>query len=217
MSKDPRATGGATGAAASKKLRAIRPPQIHVEVTGTIIDEAIARHSGYCMGSEAVKIAAPWARNVSTDIQTIRLTDPRRGVRYIYLTPRIMQDMLIDFDSGVKPQPFSFKLRNGQVTSSWKRVRTESGVTKMVKERNDLNRRKLAPEKYRNSVGTGTIIGGKAPPKASTLAKRKPSIATGVSYRREFGLRAYVNRFNLDNGDLSQIKVPTGAPSISER
>jgi hypothetical protein len=90
----------------------IRAPQIVVKVTEELIYEATQRDSSHCMISEAIAIAMPKASRISTDLQTIRLTIPDMGYRFTYLTPRIAQEGLINFDQGVPPEPFKFALRN---------------------------------------------------------------------------------------------------------
>jgi hypothetical protein len=67
------------------------------------------------MIAEAVKLAAPWATNVLVDLQSVRMTDKTRGLRYSYLTPRRGQLALISFDQGKKPKPFTMELAQGAV------------------------------------------------------------------------------------------------------
>lgn len=204
-SKDPTATGGTTGAAAVKALKQYRAPKIPVIVTQHLIDESCRNHSGYCMVSEAVKQAAPWARHVASDLQTIRLTDPVKGLRYTYLTPRAAQTALILFDQGKKPPPFTFTLRGAHIGTAFKRTRTPDG--KVKKEPiNKLGRRRLATNRQSgNDRSVPSTVGGAAMPRIRSSA---------ISTRREFGLRAYVGGFDLDQ--LASAKVPVGAPSISD-
>src|SRR5215472_5262411 len=198
MSKDKAITKRTTGAAASKILRNIRGPILRCRVTEELITTAIRGNSGWCMASEAVKIAAPWAKNISSDLQTIRITDPRRGLRYVYLTPRITQTALILFDQGSALQPFSFTLRGASVHTSFKRVKLPDGTNKKQKIHALGRRRIVLPSKVGNIPD---VVGG-APPK-----RTRPPLGT---FRREFGLRAYTGNFEAAN------KVPTGAPSVSD-
>lgn len=94
----------------------LRTPQVWIEVTDEVIDFSIERDSSHCMIAEAVKAAVPWATHVSVDLQTIRFSDPVKRIRYIYLTPRVAQVPLVQYDQGNRPEPFQFKLARGQAT-----------------------------------------------------------------------------------------------------
>lgn len=102
------------------KAKTPRGPVIDVKVEPRHIDEAVPRDSGYCMIADAVRAAfpdvAPGKNAISVDLQTIRVTDAKRNLRYIYLTPRKAQEALVDFDQGIKPEPFSIRLRGAHVT-----------------------------------------------------------------------------------------------------
>lgn len=93
--------------------RALRPvvPRILVRVGKETITGAVRRDSSHCMISEAIALAAPHMKNISTDLGTVRMTDPKLGLRYIYLTPAACQRALVQFDRGVDPEPFTFELR----------------------------------------------------------------------------------------------------------
>jgi len=82
----------------TKKPRRPHAPYVTVDVTAEMIHQGKVKDSAYCMISEAVKAAYPDARMVSTDIQTIRFSDPKKGLRFIYLTPRVAQVALFNFD-----------------------------------------------------------------------------------------------------------------------
>lgn len=206
MPKDQTATGGTTGGAAAKALRKFRAPTIKVIVTQLIIDQSCRAHSGYCMISEAVKMAVAWALAVSSDLQSIRLTDPRKGLRYVYLTPRVVQMALIRFDQGQTVTPFEFTLRGAHVRTSFKRTKTPEGKVKRTAV-HKLGRRRFnePPSNASNGAVPGTI-GGPAIPRIKSPA---------YSTRREFGLRAYVGGFDLD--ELDKAQMPVGAPSISDK
>ncbi|HYW89971.1 MAG TPA: hypothetical protein VFB50_19515 [Chloroflexota bacterium] len=94
-------------------------PRITVNVTEELIDAAIPLDSSHCMIADAIKAAVPEARSVIVDLAAIRWTNSREGKRYIYFTPGSVQDVLLQFDNGIKPQPFRFVLRApAQVTNS---------------------------------------------------------------------------------------------------
>jgi hypothetical protein len=121
------------------------------------------------MIAEAVKAVVLGAGTVQVDLQTIRFTDPKKPFRYAYLTPRIAQVFLIDFDEGrTDIEPFSFKLKRGMVTA--------------VQRGNHSGKR--GPEQLvlgdkSTKTGPPRRVGGKMPPRGRPAA------------RREFGLKAY--------------------------
>lgn len=100
-----------------------RTPQINVIVTQELIDAAVRRDSSHCMIAEALRDAAPWGTSPSVDTQTIRISNPEKGFRYTYLTPRVAQYKIRDWDEGKVIEPFDFQLRNGQVTLMNRRKR----------------------------------------------------------------------------------------------
>jgi hypothetical protein len=162
--------------ATAKQARNRHAPHIRIEVTPEIIAASTARDSSHCMIAEALRAAYPLARNVAVDLQTIRLTDPAKGLRYTYLTPRTGQIALVDFDQGRLPEPFGMTLRGGQVTvAGYRRPRTpdqaerEKALRKarLVRPVNDGGERTGVPEK----------MGGRTPP------------LSGFARRRAFGIR----------------------------
>jgi hypothetical protein len=92
-------------------------PRFDVTITRERIETAIRRDSAYCMIAEALKEAYPNARYVLVDLQCIRFSDMTKRLRFVYLTPRVAQHALIDFDQGQVPEPFAFRMpANAQVT-----------------------------------------------------------------------------------------------------
>ena len=177
-----------------KAVRTPKAPNLRIQVTQKLIEEAIPKDSGHCMIADAVGVALPDSTHRAIDLQTIRVTDPSKGLRYTYLTPRIAQEALVRFDMGIKPPPFSFLLRGGQVTrANAKQFRKKESDPKKLEVRRKgaakmiaLNRARL---KNRTRPGLSATevpdrVGGKTPPVARH--------ADGVPYsrRREFGVRA---------------------------
>jgi hypothetical protein len=99
-----------------------RSPHTKLVITQELIDTSIRASSGHCMIADAVRDAVPAARNISVDLQTIRWTDPDRGVRYVYLTPPQAQLALVDFDEGNPVHPFYVTVRNAYVATVRKRT-----------------------------------------------------------------------------------------------
>ncbi len=85
--------------------------QLQVDVSSDIITKSSRRDSSHCMIADAIQAALPVARSVSVDLATIRFTEPKKGRRFVYLTPPGAQRALILFDQGGKVDPFVFTLR----------------------------------------------------------------------------------------------------------
>jgi hypothetical protein len=165
------------------------------------IDKALRANSSHCAIAFAIRDAIPDATFISVDLQTIRWSNPKRGVRYCFLTPHVaQQDIIIPFDQGEECKPVSFKMKPAFITRiGAKRNHTPEpdqlrGTGLRV---SDEQERKLIPyagkepekrgaykrrqprAKISATKPDGTIpvtLGGKLPP-VSILA------------RREFGLR----------------------------
>lgn len=168
--------------------RTPRAPRARLEITHELIDGAIPRDSSHCMIAEAVKMNFPDASHIAVDIQTIRFSDLKRGLRYTYLTPRVAQVCLIKFDQGFRPEPFGFQLRNGQVT------RAGLGTARALKSKT------LSAKQHAQRVAAGKK--GQAELKKARLVSRNPAAAvvpdriggrtpptTPFARRRAFGLR----------------------------
>jgi hypothetical protein len=163
-----------------------RSPKLRLNVTQELIQAAIAKDSNHCMIAEAVKNAYPPARGVAVDLATIRFSDRNKRERYTYLTPRIAQAALVNFDQERKPEPFSFLLRGAQVTSI--RVdKRKSGEDIRPSSKAQKQATKKASLVFRHGRTGGNVpdrIGGKTPP----LQKSADNLP--FSRRRAFGLRA---------------------------
>jgi hypothetical protein len=102
---------------------------VSVQVTEPLIDRAEQKDSGHCMIADSIRVALPEAKSVSVDLATIRFTDPKKGQRYIYLTPPSTQRALIQFDQGIHTEPFTFRLvKAAQVVEAGRR-RSSDGST----------------------------------------------------------------------------------------
>lgn len=171
-----------------------RPPRVKVNITQELVEQSKLADSSHCMIAEAVKIAYPDATKVSVDLQTIRFSNPAKRVRYIYLTPRLAQIALVQFDQGREVEPFSFTLAGAHVIGMYERplqrlqgieADQDTGATKpievAVKNRERTHKARLAKQGLRFDDNNGSVprrVGGKAPP------------STPFSRRRAFGLRA---------------------------
>lgn len=118
------------------------------------------------MIAESLKAAYPHYKFVAVDVATIRATDPDKGVRYVWLTPRTIQKMIVEYDQGNKPKPLkSVRLQRGMEIASG---RVNTGHKKKPGKKAVLVKR---------GHSVPIVRGGKSPPKASGA-------------RRAFGLRS---------------------------
>jgi len=86
------------------------------------------------MISDAVRACIKGAGRVSTDLQTIRWTEPGSGDRLQYLTPRDAQVALLRFDEGLTIEPFQFTLNRCLVIPRVER-QIKEGVVHKVRRR----------------------------------------------------------------------------------
>jgi hypothetical protein len=75
-------------------------PRLELAVTQEQYDRAVRSNSGACLISDAIKAQYPELTNISSDMATVRVTDRKRGERYIYMTPPAAQHLLLAFDQG---------------------------------------------------------------------------------------------------------------------
>jgi len=176
-----------------KKSRTPKGPKVQIDVTEEIIEQSMKkgrRDSRHCMMADALRAAYPDARAISVDLATIRFSDPKRGLRFTYMTPRIGQVELVKFDQGVKPKPYSFQLRAPQVSRSGSnrtpKLMTAEERRKRSAQGHRLNAT-LRKQGLRKDENAGTVlrrVGGRTPP----LQVDDANIP--FSRRRAFGLRA---------------------------
>jgi hypothetical protein len=96
-----------------------------VMVTDTQITESLQRSSSACAIAEALKQQIPNAVHVSVDLATIRWTDRVKQIRYVCLTPICAQELIVNFDQGLreKLEPISFDLRPVMISRAGSRRR----------------------------------------------------------------------------------------------
>jgi hypothetical protein len=183
-----------------------KAPRTIVHVTAETIQRSIdldgRAKSHICAVAEAVKLAAPSARNVSVDIQTIRYSDPEKGLRYVYMTPRAAQLALIKFDQGEIPEPFTFKFQstNAQVCRIRRAPIALMGKAPSKIVKNIPSKAELRVSSGENSSrSTVRKTGGQPPPQMRTT--------------RRFGLRAFVGGGFIDKSDISEVSTKLDEPS----
>lgn len=209
--KDPQAPGPGP-------RRLPNAPWHTVRVTQEIIDNACRNDSGHCMVADAIIASVPGSKGASADIATLRFSNPDKGLRYIYMTPRRVQEAILAFDLGEKPDPFEFRLRAGQTIRAGGRRGGKPRPPKSprqqeaLKRLHDLQKRDAPPEELEGrfdeeqripaqlandrNYGPGSVpvrSGGQAPPigalSGGTTGGRIPK-----NRRRSFGLRS-MDRF----------------------
>lgn len=163
-----------------------RGPQVTVNVTAEIIERSRPRDSRHCMIAEALRVAYPDAAKIAVDLATIRFTDRSKGLRYTYLTPRLGQAALVQFDQKVIPPPFSMRLRGAQVTRAGSSPTALTPAQQKQRER-AAQQSVVARSRLVNRRDGGNVadrVGGKTPPLQMTDDK------VPFSRRRAFGIRA---------------------------
>jgi hypothetical protein len=90
--------------------------RVKIEVTAQNIRDACQANSKHCMIAQAIATQFPGVRNISVDMMNIRWSDPEKGWRYIYMTPKPAQYALVHYDMGLETKPFSFQVRSGHAT-----------------------------------------------------------------------------------------------------
>jgi hypothetical protein len=160
-------------------------PRVRVTVSDVIIEQAVPRDSGHCMVADGISASVPGSTHASADIATLRFSDPEKGLRYIYLTPRSVQEKLIGFDMGLKPEPFSFELRAGQTV----RMNRRDRVTKKRSRSQGPGQEHgldTAHRMLKRGDGVPDIVGGEPPPTGALAG----GAGIPAGRRRSFGLRS---------------------------
>jgi hypothetical protein len=90
-----------------------RSPILKPIVTEESYERAVQAKSSACLVADAIKTQYPQFSNIRVDVATIRLTDKKRGVRYMYLTPASVAEALLFFDQGWREEklPKTFVIR----------------------------------------------------------------------------------------------------------
>lgn len=75
-------------------------PTLEITITDEQYQRAVQSDSGACLIADAIKHQYPHLSSVSVDMATIRVSDRKRGLRFVYLTPPEAQHVLLSFDQG---------------------------------------------------------------------------------------------------------------------
>lgn len=184
-----------------------KAPKLTVRVTKEVMDHSRQRDSSHCMIAMAIRDALPAASSIAVDIQTIRFSLPEKRIRCTYLTPRMAQVAIIEFDQGRMPDPFSFKLAGAHVTSMYRRLYVDTPRQRLTEKQREalakawehnpshiegkrrrvdvpdhpeLSKKRLVPQgQYKLPLPVGGSTGSHPVPRSVVPGKR-----------RAFGLRA---------------------------
>jgi len=157
--------------------------RLKVNVESEHIALAMPHDSGHCMIADAITDGYKFAKHVSVDLATIRFTDAKSSLRYVFLTPPIVQQSLLDFDQGVEIKPFQFQLRTAMQIAP---KRKKKAGRKHAKSSNVYEHKRLEIASPTNGTKTDivpVVVGGMMP-KSGALSNR---VRTGRI--RRFGLR----------------------------
>lgn len=115
------------------------------------IDNGVERDSHRCMIADAIKEKCPRAQYILVDLQSIRFSDPDKGLRYTYLTPPTAQSALLRFDAGDKAiRPFDFRLTKPATREmGWQGQRSKGASRKGRKYRRTGKARPIVAYKER--------------------------------------------------------------------
>jgi hypothetical protein len=168
-----------------------------ISVEDPHIAQALQRSSSACAIAEAVKQQIPNAIHVSVDLATIRWTDRVKQLRYVALTPMCAQELIVNFDQGLreKLQPISFDLKPVMISRAGAKRR-------QVPEASELRGSGISPAppadpqeakpKLIPYAGKEKRTVSKVKPDGTVpvvLGGRMPPISALPSNQRAFGLR----------------------------
>ena len=75
-------------------------PRLELHITSENWENAVQAKSGGCLIADAIKRQYPQFSGIRVDMATVRMTDRKKGLRYMYLTPPPGQHCLLSFDQG---------------------------------------------------------------------------------------------------------------------
>jgi hypothetical protein len=129
---------------------------IRVRVDQDAIDQSMRKSSAHCMIATAIKRQYPRLRNIVVNITQIGMTDPKTGVRSLFLTPRIAQIALLNYDWGKAVEPFKFQAKDPVVRLWKKHSRSDrKGRKKVYKRLHPTKSRELQPGTLRAKYSIG--------------------------------------------------------------
>jgi len=183
----------------TKDTKFTHGPNVTVNVTQEIIDNAIEANSSHCVIADSLKaalaaISSHRYKNVSVDLATIRVTDKVNEKRYIYFTPQKCQRLIAQFDQGLREviTPIQFRLTKPvQVVNA--KIKSGLNIDGSKKEMSEKHKSALAKNRKRQNKATAKLakigrevdetrhnassqyqkVGGTPIPKMSALGNRR--------------------------------------------
>jgi hypothetical protein len=196
-----------------KKPSPWRNGRLFVEVTEEHIREGLEKNSSHCIVAMAIGAALPHCRHISIDLQSCRLTDPKKRLRYTFLTPHAAREIVINTDQGERDKlvPCTFSMKPAIIAQSGKKRRATP-----TPEQLKGSGLRVAPDQphvpgwqERHLAASAVIVNGgpdepepkrrKRQPRALVSAVKNGEIPTvlggrpfptSILNRREYGLRA---------------------------
>lgn len=174
-----------------------------INVTKEDIERAIPKSSTSCMIADGVKHSLNNVKGVNVDLATIRFTDKKTGDRYTYSTPSSVQDALVQFDAGQKPEPFQFRLRTLFQVRPKANIARRTPTSAVIQVGHNI----LQPSQSSISVRAPVKIGGRSIPK------------TVLGHTRRFGRMTFPTKLEeLDESvPPSSILIKEKKPDGSEK
>jgi hypothetical protein len=167
-------------------------PRLELEVTPEIWDEAVRASSGGCLIAEAIRRQYPQFTGVRVDMATVRLTDRKKGLRFMYLTPPPAQHLLLAFDQGWGQPTEGVKIARAVKVTPVTRARTRARAREARVA--ELEAKKAGP-------------GGLTRTEKSTLSRLKKA-ARGAAKRPSSYGPASANRDGVVHGGRPSVQGP---------
>ena len=120
---------------ARSKKSASPSPTLNIKITDEQVKTAKRSNSGGCLIADAIKAQYPQFSRVDVDMATVRVSDPKRGERYVYLTPPAAQHLLLAFDQGWPLPTDTVQIRRAVQILPMIRAKTGSTSIPAVRER----------------------------------------------------------------------------------
>jgi hypothetical protein len=144
---------------------------------------------------DAIQEKFPKYSHVTADLQTIRFSDKAKGLRYIYITPRLCVIALINFDRGKRTRPFKFTLRGAHTVAM---VLSNRQIGAPIETRTRARAHRLGQQR----IVQGSSRGRNRAPRLEMIGGRAPPRPVSASTKRVFGMRA------LTEDDLGCLGLP---------
>jgi hypothetical protein len=123
-----------------------------VQITKQRREKAVRSNSGGCLIADAIKETYPALTGVSVDMATVRVSDRKMGVRFIYLTPPAAQQMLLSFDQGWEPTVENLTIRRAVQIVPIVKARSDRGGRKQREAARSKRLKELQERKVKGTL-----------------------------------------------------------------